>query len=254
LPAPDQSRLMRWLAPVGRSPLAIAAGYAGLFAVIIPLAPIALVLGILAIRDVRRNKRHGMGRAIFGVVTGGIGTILLAILLLAIPFGGPSTSGGVSDEAASSVIDRYVAHEAGVTAGKEHGFSAVFPEAPIKDVQKGVAGQSVDTHIYSSSVDATTFQVAFSDAEFALDSSLPNLILRDAADGGAAIVGGKVTGYRRFTVDGDPAAAFVVAVPDGTFSRARVILHGNRLYFLGVASNSSNPRGFGRFVDSFRIL
>ena len=46
---------MRMLLPVGRSGLAIAAGYAGLFAFLIVPAPLALLLGLLAIRDVRRN-------------------------------------------------------------------------------------------------------------------------------------------------------------------------------------------------------
>ncbi|MDO8677799.1 MAG: DUF4190 domain-containing protein [Acidobacteriota bacterium] len=70
---------MRMLLPVGRSGLAIAAGYAGLFAFLILPAPLALVLGVLAVRDIRRNpKKRGMGRAVFGVITGVLGTGLLA--------------------------------------------------------------------------------------------------------------------------------------------------------------------------------
>ena len=81
-PPPDigEDPAVRMLIPVGRSGLAIAAGYAGLFALIPCLAPIALVLGILAIRDLKRHPdKHGMGRAIFGVVMGilcTIGTII----------------------------------------------------------------------------------------------------------------------------------------------------------------------------------
>ena len=72
------SPMMRMLLPVGRSGLAIAAGYAGLFALLILPAPIALILGLLAIRDIRNNpQKHGMGRAIFGLVVGAIGTALL---------------------------------------------------------------------------------------------------------------------------------------------------------------------------------
>ena len=74
---------VRMLIPVGRSPLAIAAGYAGLFAVLGCFAPIALILGILAIRDIKRHPdKHGMGRAIFGLVMGVLGTILLVFVLL----------------------------------------------------------------------------------------------------------------------------------------------------------------------------
>lgn len=74
---------VRMLLPVGRSGLAIAAGYAGLFAVIPFLAPIALLLGILAIRDLRKNpEKHGMGRAIFGLAMGIVFTLLLVVGLI----------------------------------------------------------------------------------------------------------------------------------------------------------------------------
>ncbi|MBX9788615.1 MAG: DUF4190 domain-containing protein [Pirellulales bacterium] len=68
------------LLPVGRSILAIHAGYLGLFAVLIFPAPIALLVGVLAVIDIRRHpKKHGLGRAIFGIVMGAAGTILLIV-------------------------------------------------------------------------------------------------------------------------------------------------------------------------------
>lgn len=73
------------LLPVGRSLWAIAAGYAGLFAVLVCAAPIALVLGIIAIRDIKRHpEKHGMGRAIFGLVMGILFTIPLIVMLIAL--------------------------------------------------------------------------------------------------------------------------------------------------------------------------
>ena len=72
-PPPDigENPVVRMLIPVGRSGLAIAAGYAGLFALIPCFAPIALLLGVLAIRDLKKNpSKHGMGRAIFGLAMG----------------------------------------------------------------------------------------------------------------------------------------------------------------------------------------
>jgi hypothetical protein len=76
---------MRMLLPVGRSPWAIAAGYAGLFAFIIFPAPLALVLGIMAIIDIKKHPdRHGMGRAIFGLVAGILGTIFLVLAIAAL--------------------------------------------------------------------------------------------------------------------------------------------------------------------------
>ena len=77
------SQAMRLLLPVGRSGMAIAAGYLGLFAVLLFPAPLALMFGILAIRDIKRNpKKHGMGRAVFGIATGAIGTAVLVVLLV----------------------------------------------------------------------------------------------------------------------------------------------------------------------------
>ena len=71
---------IRMLIPVGRSGLAIAAGYAGLFSLTCIIGPIAILLGILAILDIKKHsKKHGMGRAIFGVVMGTLGTIGLVI-------------------------------------------------------------------------------------------------------------------------------------------------------------------------------
>ena len=73
---------MRMLLPVGRSGWAIAAGYAGLFAVLIFPAPIALVLSIVAIIHIRRHPdKHGMGRAIFGLIMGALFTLLLLVII-----------------------------------------------------------------------------------------------------------------------------------------------------------------------------
>jgi hypothetical protein len=75
---------MRMLLPVGRSGWAIAAGYAGLFSVLFVPAPVALILAILAIRDLRRHReKHGMGRAIFGLVMGVFFSLGLAVALIA---------------------------------------------------------------------------------------------------------------------------------------------------------------------------
>lgn len=86
--APSQSNAdsvgMRMLIPVGRSPWAIIAGYLGLFSVLIFPAPFALILGVIAIIDIRKNNSHGMGRAIFGILMGILGTGFLVFGLLAV--------------------------------------------------------------------------------------------------------------------------------------------------------------------------
>ena len=80
---------VRMLLPVGRSPWAIIAGYAGLFAVLCFPAPIALVLGLIAVRDLKRHPdRHGMGRAIFAIVMGVLFTILMIVSLISIGLSG----------------------------------------------------------------------------------------------------------------------------------------------------------------------
>lgn len=77
--------VLRALLPVGRSGLAIAAGYAGLFSLVIVPAPLALLLGVLAVRDLKRNpKKHGMGRAIFGIAMGVLGTGAMLVMLISI--------------------------------------------------------------------------------------------------------------------------------------------------------------------------
>lgn len=74
---------LRIVLPVGRSGLAIAAGYLGLFALILIPAPLALAVGLMAIRDLRAHpEKHGMGRAVFAVIAGVAGTIGLAYTLL----------------------------------------------------------------------------------------------------------------------------------------------------------------------------
>ena len=82
-----QDPAMRMLIPVGLSGWAIAAGYLALFSVLCVPAPFALLTGILAVREMKRNpKKHGMGRAVFGIVMGGIGTaiMLFALVMFAI--------------------------------------------------------------------------------------------------------------------------------------------------------------------------
>jgi hypothetical protein len=76
---------MRMLLPVGRSPWAILAGYAGLVSVLLIFAPFALLFGILAVRDINRHpEKHGMGRAIFGIVMGVVFTPLLFLMIFSL--------------------------------------------------------------------------------------------------------------------------------------------------------------------------
>jgi len=79
---------IRMILPVGRSALAIIAGYLGLFSLILIPAPLALVFGILAVMDIKKHpKRHGMGRAVFGIIMGLIFSVLLVIMIVGLILG-----------------------------------------------------------------------------------------------------------------------------------------------------------------------
>jgi hypothetical protein len=71
------------LLPVGRTPLSIVAGYVALLSILLVFAPVSLVLGIVALRQLRRTPGlHGRGRAIFAIVMGGVFTVILLIALI----------------------------------------------------------------------------------------------------------------------------------------------------------------------------
>lgn len=79
---------MRMLIPVGRSPWAIVAGYLGLFSILGCVGPVAIIVSIIAIRDIKAHPdKHGMGRAIFGLVMGIIGTIVFVGMMAGGVFG-----------------------------------------------------------------------------------------------------------------------------------------------------------------------
>jgi len=74
--------VMRALLPVGRSGWAIAAGYLGLFSLLFVPAPLAVAVAIIAMVDIRRHpEKHGMGRAVFGLVMGLLGSAVLLFFL-----------------------------------------------------------------------------------------------------------------------------------------------------------------------------
>lgn len=71
------------LLPVGRAPLAIVAGYLGLLSLIPFVGLIAITSGLLAVRQIKKNPGQcGMGRAVFGVVGGFLGTAFWIVLVV----------------------------------------------------------------------------------------------------------------------------------------------------------------------------
>ena len=73
---------MRMLIPVGRSGMAIAAGYLGLLSVLLIPAPFAIIAGVVALNEMKRKPElHGAGRAWFGIIMGvlSIGVFVICI-------------------------------------------------------------------------------------------------------------------------------------------------------------------------------
>ncbi|HEX3478392.1 MAG TPA: DUF4190 domain-containing protein [Kofleriaceae bacterium] len=84
--SPADDGAMHLLLPVGpQSGLAIAAGYCGLIGVLVPLiGPIGLILGIYALRDLKQHpEKRGRGRALTGIILGGLGSALWLLLVVA---------------------------------------------------------------------------------------------------------------------------------------------------------------------------
>lgn len=62
---------IRLLIPIGRSGWALAAGYLGLLSLIPFLGVFAILIGIIAVFDIKKHPdKHGLGRAWFGIVMG----------------------------------------------------------------------------------------------------------------------------------------------------------------------------------------
>ena len=82
-PSYSDDPVLGYIVPISTSIWAIFASYAALLSVIVFPAPLALILGIIALIDVRRHpEKKGMVRAIFAIVMGTIFTLLIPALFL----------------------------------------------------------------------------------------------------------------------------------------------------------------------------
>jgi len=83
-PKKDATDGLQLLLPVKVNIWAFFAGYLGLFAILMIFAPFALIMGLIAVRQLRRHEgERGYGRAWFGIVMGVLGTLALVVLLVA---------------------------------------------------------------------------------------------------------------------------------------------------------------------------
>ena len=80
----DDNAAIRMLIPIGRSGWAIAAGYAGLLSFIPGVGILAILFGILGLRDVKAHPdKHGAGRAWTGIVLGILFSLLSLLIMSA---------------------------------------------------------------------------------------------------------------------------------------------------------------------------
>ena len=81
-PTISDDTTMRMLLPVGRSALAILAGYLGLFSLIPFVGIVAIVVGVVAIFNINEHpKKHGLGRAWFGIIMGAASSVAWAVII-----------------------------------------------------------------------------------------------------------------------------------------------------------------------------
>lgn len=81
---PERNRGLEMVMPINRSGWALAAGYVALFSIpFVFLAPVAVILGIIGLLDLKKNpSRAGRGRCWFAVIYGGLTIVLSAIVLI----------------------------------------------------------------------------------------------------------------------------------------------------------------------------
>jgi hypothetical protein len=79
---PNQNTLEH-IIPINRSVWAIIAGYVALFSILMFPAPIAVILGVIALQDLKKKPTlKGKGRAWFAIIFGGLMTLFLLFLVV----------------------------------------------------------------------------------------------------------------------------------------------------------------------------
>ncbi len=76
----NNAEALKYIIPIGRSGIAIAAGYIGLFSILLIPAPISFVFGLWALSDLKKHpEKIGKGRAYFAIIMGIIFSIIWVI-------------------------------------------------------------------------------------------------------------------------------------------------------------------------------
>jgi hypothetical protein len=82
-PPQQRDRGLEMLLPVNRLPLAIVAGYLGIFSLLVFPGPIAVFVSVIALRQLKTKPDvGGNGRALFGLIAGAVASVVLVIIVL----------------------------------------------------------------------------------------------------------------------------------------------------------------------------
>ncbi|MBO6513223.1 MAG: DUF4190 domain-containing protein [Phycisphaerales bacterium] len=72
---------LKYLIPMGTSPIPMIAGYLGLFSILVFPAPFALIFGVVGLKQLKnKNITNGKGRCWTGIILGSIFTALPIVL------------------------------------------------------------------------------------------------------------------------------------------------------------------------------
>ena len=86
----EENAALGLIIPIGRSGWSIAAGYLGLFSLVVPFVGLilgigAVICGVIAVSDIKKHpEKRGLGRAWTGIVLGSVMTIIWLIAVFAV--------------------------------------------------------------------------------------------------------------------------------------------------------------------------
>jgi hypothetical protein len=80
---PQRDRALEMVLPVNRAPLAIVAGYLGIFSLLVFPGPIAVLVSVIALQQLKTTPDvGGRGRAWFGLIAGAVASVVLVIIVV----------------------------------------------------------------------------------------------------------------------------------------------------------------------------
>jgi hypothetical protein len=141
----------------------------------------------------------------------------------------------------------------------EGDFSVDMPGNPVADNQESSTDQgSITVHLYTVRIGNSDYIVAYSDyPEGMIAATGVQAFLDDIRNNAINNTKGKLLAEETIELNGNPGRSLRVESPDGTgIAQARMLLVGNRLYQVFVATEKVNAEtaDVQRFLNSFTLL